>query len=46
LAQAVLVAQAQDIDLSEIERWSRREGKLKEFQKIKKLLVQENTVRK
>ncbi len=46
LKQAGLVAQAQDIDLSEIERWSRREGKLKEFQKIRKLLVQEKTAKK
>ncbi len=41
LAQAVLVAQSKEIDLSEIERWSRNEGKLQEFRKIRKQLVGE-----
>ena len=35
LEQAVLVAQAQKIDLTEIRRWSEREGKAKEFLKIR-----------
>ena len=39
LAQARLVAHANDIDLDEIERWSVREGRSKEFRKIRKLLV-------
>jgi hypothetical protein len=38
LEQAVLVAQAQDIDLAEIERWSRREGKIREFRQLRKFL--------
>jgi hypothetical protein len=38
LEQAVLVAQAQDVDLSEIERWSKQEGKIQEFRQILKLL--------
>jgi hypothetical protein len=46
LEQAVLVARAQHINLNEIENWSRREGKLKEFQKIKKLLVHEQKAKK
>ncbi|RJR35175.1 MAG: hypothetical protein C4567_14980 [Deltaproteobacteria bacterium] len=41
LAQAVLVAQSKEIDLSEIERWSKSEGKLQEFRKIRKQLVGE-----
>jgi len=39
LAQAQLVAQANDVDLDEIERWSVREGKSEVFQGIKELLV-------
>jgi hypothetical protein len=35
LEQAVLVAQANKIDLEEIERWSKGEGKLDEFRRIK-----------
>ena len=35
LAQAVLVAQSKKIDLSEIERWAKSEGKLQEFRKIR-----------
>jgi hypothetical protein len=38
LEQAILVSQAQDIDINEIERWSRREGKIKEFREIRKFL--------
>jgi hypothetical protein len=38
LDQAILVAQAQDIDLAEIEGWSRREGKIREFRQIRKFL--------
>ena len=34
LEQAVLVAQANRIDLEEIERWSEGEGKLNEFRRI------------
>ncbi|MCK9378418.1 MAG: hypothetical protein M0P73_20045 [Syntrophobacterales bacterium] len=36
LEQAVLVAQDNEIDLNEIERWSIAEGKLSVFQEIKK----------
>lgn len=39
LEQARLVAEANDIDLGEIERWSVREGKSREFQRIRKLFV-------
>ena len=39
LAQAQLVAQENDVDLDEIERWSVREGKLEEFRQISELLV-------
>jgi len=35
LAQAVLVAESQDVDLEEIERWSNVEGKEREFQIFK-----------
>jgi hypothetical protein len=41
LEQAVFVAQTKDIDLADIERWSMDEGKLEEFNKIKKQLVGE-----
>jgi hypothetical protein len=41
LQQAILVAETQEIDLEEIARWSKVEGKLREFRKIKKLLVRE-----
>ncbi len=34
LEQAVLVAEAKAIDLDEVERWSRVEGKLGEFRAI------------
>lgn len=46
LAQAVLVAQSQEIDLNEVERWSRGEGKLQEFRKIRKQLVGEKARKK
>jgi len=46
LAQAVLVAQSEEIDLNEIERWSRGEGKLQEFRKIRKQLVGEKAGKK
>lgn len=36
LAQAVLISKAKKINLKEIENWSKREGKLEEFQKIKR----------
>jgi hypothetical protein len=39
LAQAELVAQEQNIDLGEIERWSNAEEKLDEFERIKERLV-------
>jgi hypothetical protein len=35
LEQAVLVAQENPIDIDEIERWSRGEGKLEEFRTIR-----------
>ncbi len=38
LAQAVMVATDNRIDLKEVERWSKAEGKLTEFQTFKKLL--------
>jgi len=38
LQQAVMVFKSQKVDLKEIERWSKGEGKIKEFQKIQKLL--------
>ncbi|MEW6388714.1 MAG: hypothetical protein AB1491_14470 [Thermodesulfobacteriota bacterium] len=41
LEQAILVATTQEIDMGEIERWSKVEGKLGEFRKIKKLLAKE-----
>lgn len=39
LEQAVLVAQAQNVDLAEIERWSRGEGKFDAFRQIQALLT-------
>jgi hypothetical protein len=39
LDQAVLVAEAHDIDIDEIERWSRHEGKKAEFESIRTRLV-------
>jgi hypothetical protein len=39
LEQAVLVAQANKIDLTEIERWSAGEGKLDEFRRIRDQLT-------
>lgn len=39
LEQATLVSQATKIDIDEIERWSKVEGKLEEFQSIKSRLV-------
>jgi hypothetical protein len=39
LAQAVLVAQNNPIDLKEIERWSKTEGKIKEFLEFTNRLV-------
>ena len=38
LAQAVLVAHEQQIDIGEIREWSEREGKLEEYEKIKEQL--------
>ena len=43
LEQAVLVAQANRIDLEEIERWSEVEGKLDEFRRIKDQLTGRET---
>jgi hypothetical protein len=40
LEQATMVSQATKIDIKEIERWSRVEGKLEEFQSIRSRLVQ------
>jgi hypothetical protein len=43
LDQAVLVAADNDVDLDEIQRWSKHEGMLEEFIKIKvKLLKQKS----
>jgi hypothetical protein len=39
LAQARLVAHANDIDLGEIERWSAKGGKSEEFEQIRNVLV-------
>jgi hypothetical protein len=39
LEQAVLVAEAQDIDIEEVERWSRHEGKTETFEKIRNRLA-------
>ena len=39
LEQAVLVSHDRNVNLKEIERWSRKEGKLSEFKKIKKRLA-------
>ncbi len=39
LEQAVWVAQEKSTDVREVERWSRAEGKLKEFQRIKSRLL-------
>jgi hypothetical protein len=38
LAQAILVAQRNKIDINEVRRWSMAEGKLQEFEKIKSKL--------
>ena len=38
LAQAVLVAKKQKVDLEEVERWSKVEGKAKEFEVFKEKL--------
>ncbi len=38
LTQAVLVARAQKVDLSEIKRWSIAEGKLSQFEEFEKML--------
>lgn len=38
LAQAVLVAKNQKVDLAEIKRWSRSEGKEMEYEIFKKKL--------
>lgn len=39
LEQAILVSHDEQINFKEIERWSRKEGKLTEFKKIKKMLA-------
>ncbi|HLC34960.1 MAG TPA: hypothetical protein VJJ70_08185 [Anaerolineales bacterium] len=39
LRQAILVAQAQTIDLDEVARWSKAEGKLAEFRRIRSSLL-------
>jgi hypothetical protein len=43
LEQACLVADATEIDLKEIERWSKIEGKLGEFKRIRKRFVRNET---
>jgi hypothetical protein len=40
LDQAVLVAQKNPVEINEIERWSKNEGKADEFAKIKSLLTE------
>jgi hypothetical protein len=42
LAQAILVANNQKIDLEEVKRWSRHEGKLREFEQIASRLIRKN----
>lgn len=42
LRQAVLVAQENPIDLNEIERWSKHEGKAEQFKKIRKRLIRKS----
>jgi len=39
LAQAVLVAEINDVDITEIERWSRVEGKSQVFNRIRQRLI-------
>jgi hypothetical protein len=43
LEQAVLVAQAKEIDVDEVERWSEAEGKLDEFGRIRHRLAPAGT---
>lgn len=43
LEQARLVVQENEVDLAEIERWSKQEGMLKAFRGIRKLLVDRET---
>lgn len=43
LEQAVLVAKDNEVDLDEIERWSKHEGKLSQFREVKKLLEKTKT---
>jgi hypothetical protein len=38
LAQAILVSKSQDVDLKEIKRWSKAEGKEREFEAFRKKL--------
>lgn len=42
LAQAILVAQANEVDLQELARWSRHEGKETEFRQFRQNLEKEN----
>jgi hypothetical protein len=39
LAQAILVAQKQQIDIQEVSRWSKAEGMLAEFEQIRSRLA-------
>ena len=39
LLQAALVARENDVDLAEIEKWSRREGKLDKFEDFRAQLA-------
>ncbi|MFB3887381.1 MAG: hypothetical protein ACE144_19345 [Thermodesulfobacteriota bacterium] len=43
LEQASLVAEAVEIDMEEVERWSRVEGKFTDFKRIKTRLVRRKT---
>ncbi len=42
LIQALMVAKSNEVDLKEIERWSKVEGKLEEFMRIEKLFDEIN----
>jgi len=43
LEQAILVAADNDVDVEEIERWSKHEGMLEEFSKIRGKLVKQKS---
>jgi hypothetical protein len=43
LEQAALVAENSDIDIQEVERWSKAEGKFKEFRRVRDRLVRQTS---